>query len=630
VILLGLALVHGLIYTFLIPPWQHYDEPNHFEAAWFFARLNRMPERGDSDPVISRQVVESMVQHGFYESVDYMPDISEGVRVGIPGYSQFDEPPFYYLLVSLPLRLLGNESVEIQLYAGRIISLMFYLLTVTAAWGLTGELTAPGSPLRWLVPLTVALIPSFTDLMTALNNDAAAIAITSCFLWFSVRLLRRRFSWGMLALLILVTALAAFTKSTTLIILPLFFVVVVLLFIPSRWRWTAWIAIGLSAVALAVFALDWGDASGWARSTTQAIDTRILDSVAPLGESVFQIELTPEDEYPNRVWIAQLLPEDVSQDLSHKVVTVGAWMWASRPVQVRAPQLSTYPGQEEFHHQVTLDQEPIFVSYLAELKTGTDRVWLTVQPFNERMGETVTVYLDGLMLLEGEYPLQAVPRFYDQEGLAGELEGIPFNNLLSNPSAESSGLRLKPWVEKLGTLIFPDPGLNSPSVTLYALLDWEAGARYYWGASQRLLRTFWAKFGWGHVPLLGSKPYRPLAALTLLGIVAFVGYGIVRFKRVPWDIVLLLFLAMAAVWGIALIRGSNYLFVRVPIFYPVARYAYPVIIPTVLALVIGLIGIVSLPERWFPKVSRYLIILPVLTLIFLVLYSLISIVSFYY
>ena len=31
VLLLLVGLVHGLIYVFLVPPWQHYDEFNHFQ-----------------------------------------------------------------------------------------------------------------------------------------------------------------------------------------------------------------------------------------------------------------------------------------------------------------------------------------------------------------------------------------------------------------------------------------------------------------------------------------------------------------------------------------------------------------------------------------------------------------------
>ena len=42
-LILLLALFHGLIYVFLIPPWQHYDEPNHFEVVWLTRHLDHLP-----------------------------------------------------------------------------------------------------------------------------------------------------------------------------------------------------------------------------------------------------------------------------------------------------------------------------------------------------------------------------------------------------------------------------------------------------------------------------------------------------------------------------------------------------------------------------------------------------------
>jgi hypothetical protein len=46
------ALFHGLIYGFLVPPWQDYDEPNHFEYVWLIANRIRMPRKGDYDQVM--------------------------------------------------------------------------------------------------------------------------------------------------------------------------------------------------------------------------------------------------------------------------------------------------------------------------------------------------------------------------------------------------------------------------------------------------------------------------------------------------------------------------------------------------------------------------------------------------
>lgn len=81
------------------------------------------------------------------------------------------------------------------------------------------------------------------------------------------------------------------------------------------------------------------------------------------------------------------------------------------------------------------------------------------------------------------------------------------------------------------------------------------------------------------------------------------------------------------VWGLACIRGLHSLVYQ--IYIPVARYAYPVIVPTLLVLVIGwwslaraVIGTVRLPA-WMAGASV------VGSMLLFDVYSLISLVTFY-
>ncbi len=134
-VLLVLGLVHGLIYVFLVPPWQHYDEPNHFEYVWLAAHQASLPKPGDRDLALNRMVVGSMLANGFFKGMDYRPDL-DSPNLMINGYSQLDQPPLYYLAASLPLRFLGDAPIETQLHAARLgLALIFYLLTILAAWG---------------------------------------------------------------------------------------------------------------------------------------------------------------------------------------------------------------------------------------------------------------------------------------------------------------------------------------------------------------------------------------------------------------------------------------------------------------------------------------------------------------
>jgi hypothetical protein len=131
-------------------------------------------------------------------------------------------------------------------------------------------------------------------------------------------------------------------------------------------------------------------------------------------------------------------------------------------------------------------------------------------------------------------------------------------------------------------------------------------------AGKHLFRTFWAKFGWGHIDLLGAQwvgggPYALLALILLLGgIGAFIG-AIRRRKAIDWEIAFVIILSLAAAWGMALARITIHL-AYWHLYVPAARHAYPVIVPTVLALCFGwlelLRGLNALRRRMIARGGR--------------------------
>jgi len=190
-LILVVGLLHGLLYVFLVPPWQHYDEPAHFEYAWLLANRSGLPKSGDYDQTMRRAVATSMIEHNFFHNLDFLPDLESKTEPIWIGISQLDDPPFYYLLVSLPLRLLSSWDVTWQLYAARFISLNLYLVSILTAWGIISELVPVGNPLVWMVPASMALLPGYIDLMTAVNNDVGATVLFSLFLWGSLHMLQQ-------------------------------------------------------------------------------------------------------------------------------------------------------------------------------------------------------------------------------------------------------------------------------------------------------------------------------------------------------------------------------------------------------------------------------------------------------
>lgn len=600
---LVLGLLNGLLYVFTVPPWQHYDEPNHFEYVWLVAQHGSVPQPGEFDPIMRRSVADSMIEHGFYAPLGFLPDLNapEG-EIWIGQHPQTGDPPLYYLWAALPVRLLQNRAdITAQLYAARLASLVLFLLTLVAARGITTELTPVGHPLRILLPLSLALLPAFVDLMTAVNNDAAAVAIFSWFLWGATRLIQRGLNWLDFFWSLAFALLGLVTRQTAYIAIFLWLLAVVLAWYRKArapWRRLAWLLGGIVFVAGVGALFSWGDAALWYRESLQAEPDRLESAQAPHGDYIFQLTSSTGESLGSLV---QILPIEQTRLLAGKPVTLGAWMWADRPLEARSPEIYLYTKGKGYSRPVSLTTRPQFFAFTTRLGRDTRRAWVVLAPVPASQAEPVEVYFDGVVLAEGAFPLDQAPVYEAPGSITGLWGGMGFTNLLRNGSAEAAGPRVRPWLDGLGERLLPGTGFERLSLTLYSVLDRPAVGWYYLNTFKNLGRTFWAVFGWNGVYLPGAKPYRPLAWITFLGLVGALLAGWRYRRQLPWAVINLFAVALVAVWGFALLRGSNYVFLRTG-FLPAARYVYPAVIPALLAFVGGWVVLLDLTlGSWLHK-----------------------------
>ncbi|MFC2042528.1 ArnT family glycosyltransferase [Chloroflexota bacterium] len=590
------------MYVYIVPPWQHYDEPNHFEYVWAMVNGERDPHLVDDYADFSQQLIDSLIANGFCGGMgDQRVFSPPDDRTKVPGFSQVDEPPLYYLLESLPIRLLKINQVETQLYLGRTTSFLLYIFTILISWGIAREITSAGNPLRIVLPMSLALLPGFTDIMTAINYDVGAVVIFSITLWGGLRLILRGFSITNFLWVIITAVLSFYTKSTAitaLIVLP-----ISLLFAIFRGekRKYAWGLLLISGIIVLGISLSWGDANLWYRSTKQSVPTRIRGDQTVVGEHVLFIDagggVTPGWMPP----LFQPLPDRSINEIKGKAGTLGAWVWANQDIETNSPILHKNLGK--FSQTILVTKEPQFIAFHVDIPEKTNRVWVSISPTKSNVSQSAQIYYDGIVLAAGRKPLDEPPTYTHEDGSVGTWGGEPFVNLIRNGSAERSGFRFRSEVDNFGSRFLGDN--TKPSLIITSLIDYSGAGNYYKATVLRLFRTFWSKFGWGHVHLRIYNAYLSLAIVSMLGILGAI-FGMIRkWSDLRWDVLFMLGIVLLISWGATFVRGATYLGLN-HLYFPVGRNAYPVIIPTMLIFCLGWLEVIRLTGDFIRFVIRKL------------------------
>jgi hypothetical protein len=374
----------------------------------------------------------------------------------------------------------------------------------------------------------------------------------------------------------LLTILCLFTKSTTIFVIPLAVLALILALLPQPKRIFGWVSFSLLVVLFTLIYIPFDGLAGWHKESADMQLNRAIDEITPHGKSSLEME-APIDK--SSFTTVQLIPFSDIINLKGKTITIGVWMWASSPIQTRTPIIDD--GADRYFETVTLGTTPEFYAYSVAINDQPGPLMVRLQTSRQLEGGQVSVYYDGIVLVEGDYSQEGVPSFLDMNADLGTWGGDHFTNYVRNASFERGAPQLRPQVDMLLASYLPVRLSN----VISSLFDPEGYRSYYSISMQHLFRTFWAVFGWGEVNLVGSKPYR---ILLIISLIALTGDGIYIWKKrreLPIHILGFLGLALVGVWGMATIRGVNSVFTDP--FIPAARYAYPAIAPTVLLFVVG-------------------------------------------
>jgi Predicted membrane protein (DUF2142) len=571
---LTLACLNGLLYLFIVPPWQHYDEPGHFEYAWLIANRPSLPQPGDVDLTMRRDVAASMIEHGFYHGSGQPPSLLQNKPVDI-GIAQIDGSFIYYWLAAIPLRLLNGVDSTLQMYAARAVSWLLFLVSIVGCWGVVQELTHPENVLCWLIPICLALLPAFADIMTAINNDTAAVAFATLLIWGIVRLIQHGFSISRLVWCVAWAVICLWTKSTTYPVVAALALALPLALLKQRARVIGWAGLGLLITTSMALATQWDGARSWFNLGTQDTGLRRATALAHSGQYAFALNLQPNTNTAYK----QVFSDEIAQSLKGETVTVSAWVWtdAPAPQPANTPALLVENGSPGIVYQnITVTNVPQFFSFTATLPAQSGRMWLMLQSLNtatpQSIAQTVSssIFYDDIVLTTGALDM----------------------NVVQNPSAEFGTARLRSnWQDRIIAITGID--LN---YLLRMLLDPTSTKQYLAAAVNLLSETFWARFGWGHVTILYKAIYPLLNLIFAAGLLSSLYVGIAkRTRKQPiranTHILITLSLLSIICWLAALLRGTPSLFGAW--WLPSARYAYPAVVPTLLAVIGGWITLLN-------------------------------------
>ncbi|MEP7190028.1 MAG: DUF2142 domain-containing protein, partial [Roseiflexaceae bacterium] len=587
-ILLAVWLAHLFAYVWLVPPWQHYDEPTHFEYAALVRELGRLPLIDEQIPALRRAIARSMIESGFYSNraAPLTPPDLDSPTLSI-GINERGHPPLYYALVALVTTPLRNASITTQLYAARLFSVVLAGLLFVASNLALRLLAGDDRVVRYATLAILALHPAFADSMSSVNSDVLANLVAVLLLLAGSWFLQRPSVWRLLAGLPMLF-LAVSVKRVLLfytLILPLAW----FLALPQRLK--RWVVLAASVGALGICA--WLLVHPWRLAEWSATPPRIygysstrltqrsqqpenMREVIPYAGAVaFALETRSDEPLPI---LSQRLYSTQLQAVVGKRLTLAAWMRADRRTPLASQPLVLIDG--------------VALSHTLQLDTSWQRVTQTVDvPVHAQVLEVRlcapaqpgVIWYDALALFEGDSSKLPGPDDPDASFEAGLLNQHAPLNLLRNASAEGQMPALPNTLDFLAGGLFDER-------TLGKLFDRAWIAAVYPRQALLLFQGFWGLFGWGERSVSPGwfAPLGLLVLASLLGIawLTWRDYWPQRHtttSKLWW----LCLLAVGLGWGAALLRVHSQPFPGT-MFWSFGRYTFVAILPSLLVFSAGL------------------------------------------
>jgi hypothetical protein len=307
-----LTLVQGLVYAFVIPPWQAPDETGHLEYAWLVANLGRLPHRDDVSPAFEQELVGSLYEWRYGDYIgrplpDGMParleDLPQEIfakRSRTVLNERFSLSYLWQALFLLPVR---SQDLTWQLYAARLSSVLINVAIVWLAYKTFVKLVPRQQGPILTMTAVVVLLPQHTFINSTAGDGPLAELMAGVVLYGWARTFRQGANvWAVLGI-VLGTMLAVGTKATTFFLVPLNAGLAVWWLVSSwprlrLWQIVASISIGLALLAGATwFWLSISPGSNFLQDLSELFSSDNVVWVDSRGLSVGEALLLSHDSF---------------------------------------------------------------------------------------------------------------------------------------------------------------------------------------------------------------------------------------------------------------------------------------------------------------------------------------------
>lgn len=221
VIILTLALIRGVIYASVVPPWQAPDEPAQFERVKASLSAAEWHSTAANGPAWYSDLAEALFRFNFWDFVDgprKSYDADASVRTYIPLYQEIYNGLYgsrgAYLAMGWPLWLAPGQDIVLQLYLARLLTVLMNVGVLLLAF-LTVRILFPNDIFLLLgVPILILFNPQHTHMMSTVNNGNLAELLAIAALYFIVRSIVYGYSWLNLVAVFGFSLAAMYTKAT--------------------------------------------------------------------------------------------------------------------------------------------------------------------------------------------------------------------------------------------------------------------------------------------------------------------------------------------------------------------------------------------------------------------------------